>query len=189
MRLTKTTWVGLMATITMHAGATGLAGDSIDAAIIKTIDTGYGVGRVMGFGLDEAFTVVDGSSDLRKYSTAFTLDVDDQGFVIQFLKTAGWQAGTILRLSDMDFGDPGTRALSGVDLDTNLAGVSFTSGANYLDIQWGGTQFDSETYLHGTFVVAPVPEAGTFALLALGLVGLPWAVRGRLGVEARAQGR
>ena len=177
MRLKNIMMAGLLAASVMHAGATGLAGDSIDAAMIRTIDNGYGLGRIMGYGLDEAFVVVDGDVDRRKYSSVFTLDVDGDGFLIQFLGNAGWQDGTLLRLSDLDFGDPGTGVLSSVDVSTNLSGVTFSSAANSIDIHLGGTRFTTQTYLRGTFVVAPVPEVGTLALLGLGLMALPWAAR------------
>lgn len=179
MKLKDIMMAGLMAASAVHAGATGLAGDTIDAAVIRTIDNGYGLGRIMGYGLDKAFVVVDGSDDLRKYSGAFTLDVDDMGFEIQFLDLAGWQAGTVLRLSDLDFGSPGTGFLSGVDVSTNLSGVTFNHGADFLDIRLGGTSFTPDTYVHGTFLVTAVPEAGTFSLLALGLAALLVSTRER----------
>lgn len=96
----------LLAAAAMNVQAAGLAGDSIDAAMIRTVDTGYGLGRIYGYGLDRPFVVLDGASDLQKYSGTFTLDVDSHGFSIKFLSSAGWQDGIVLRLANLDFGAP-----------------------------------------------------------------------------------
>lgn len=157
----------LIAALSMNAQASDLNGDSIDAAMIRTIDTGYGLGRITGYGLDQPFIVIDGPTDRQQYSNAFTLDVDAHGFSLQFLSTAGWQEGTVLRLSDLDFGTSGTNILSGVNVETNLTGYSLSTGSNYLEIVLGGTQFTESTYLNGTFVISAVPEPGVFTLLAL----------------------
>ncbi len=169
MKLTQTL-ACLIAACAMNVQASGLAGDSIDAAVIRTVSGGYPLGRISGHGLEQPFTVVDGPSDLQKYSGAFTLDVDDHGFSLKFLITAGWQDGIVLRLSDLDFGTPGTNFLTGVNVETNLIGYSLATQANSVDILLGGTRFTESTYLNGTFVTSAVPEPDAFILLALGLV-------------------
>jgi hypothetical protein len=51
--------LGSMIATATQAGS--LVGDSIDAGVYFTIDTGYGVGRILGYGLDGPFTSSLGS--------------------------------------------------------------------------------------------------------------------------------
>jgi hypothetical protein len=159
----------LIAASAINAQATGLTGDTIDAALIRTVDTGYGLGRIQGYRLDQPFMVLDGASDLQKFSSAFTLDVSSNGFSIKFLSLSGWQEGTVLKLMDLDFGAPGTFTLNGVDVETNLSGYSITTGSNSVEIHLGGTKFTDETYMNGTFSISAVPEPHSLSLLALAL--------------------
>ena len=58
----------LSATSIFAAQAQTLAGDEIDVGIFRTVDTGYGLGRVLGYGLDGPFTVENGFGDAKTYS-------------------------------------------------------------------------------------------------------------------------
>lgn len=162
----------LLATTAVQASPVTLAGDTIDAAIVRTInDPYYGEGRLFGYGLDAPFVVQDGNSDQKKYSSAFKLDVDGDKFSVWFLSLAGWQDGIVLRLSDLDFSQPGS-TLSSVSANTNLVGYTLTVGADSIDLGLGGTHFTPSTYFVGTFGVSSVPEPASLALVVLGLAGV-----------------
>ena len=179
MRKTLIILFTLFVASTAHALPVTLAGDQIDAAMIRTVNTGYGLGRITGYGLDAPFVVQDGTADIRQYSSAFRLNVDGSGFLINFISTAGWQDGIILQLSDLDFSVPGSY-LSSLAVDTNLAGYLLTVTPDAIEIGLGGTKFTPTTYFGGTFHVSepePVPEPATFSLVALGLAGIGFATR------------
>ncbi len=166
--------LGVIITTAANAQSLNLAGDSIDVAMIRTIDNGYGLGRIHGYGLEGPFVVADGMADQRQYSSAFTIDVDGGKFSINFITMAGWQDGTVLRLSDLDFSPPGTSFLSSLTVNTNLLGYSLNVGPDSVDIGLGGTHFNNDTYFNATFNVTPVPEPETYAMMlaGLGLLGL-----------------
>ena len=86
--------LGSMIALATHAQS--LVGDSIDAGVFFTVDTGYGVGRILGYGLDGPFTVQDGPADARQYSSTFVLDVDGGKFTISYIALGGWQDGVVL---------------------------------------------------------------------------------------------
>ena len=157
---------------TSLASAGTLAGDSIDVSMNRTIDTGYGVGRITGFGLEGPFAVIDGDADKQPYSSAFTIDVDGSGFTVQFLATAGWQQGILLRLNDLDFKSSSGYELRDLTVSSNLSGYSFAVGSDFIDIGLGGTRFLPSTYLSVAFGTAPIPEPGTFALFSVALATL-----------------
>jgi hypothetical protein len=157
------------------AAAPTLAGDTVDAAMIRTVDNGYGLGRVVGYGLEGPFVVVNGPSDGQQYSEHFVLNIDGEHFSIDFLGqfSSGWQEGTVLRLSDLDFFP--TSFLTGLDVDTNLVGYTLTLGADFIDIGLGGTEFSGATFFDGTFRVSQVtaiPEPSTLVLMLAGLLGV-----------------
>lgn len=74
--------IGLFVATAANAETFTLAGDTIDAAMIRTVDTGYGLGRIHGYGLDGPYVVAEGAADRQQYSSAFTLDVDGGSFAI-----------------------------------------------------------------------------------------------------------
>lgn len=158
-----------------NASATpiGLVGDTIDAAVIRTIyDPFYGAGRVCCYGLDAPFQVADGDSDLKQYSNAFKLNIDNLSFDIDFLTQNGWQDGVVLRLSDLNF-LPGQLVPFDLVLDTNLAGLTWSVGADYVDLNLYSIHQTPGSYIHGQF---QVPEPDTLLLILLGLVGT-WVIR------------
>lgn len=171
--------LSLFVSSTAHAATATLAGDQIDAAIIRTVDTGYGTGRIFGYGLDEPFTVQDGNSDQHQYSSAFNLNVDGDKFSLNFISLAGWQDGIVLRLSDLDFSPTG-KILSSVSVSTNLVGYTLKTNSHGIDVGLGGTSFTPDTYFIGTFVVSSVPEPTSLALFSCGLLGFSaWRKRVR----------
>jgi len=173
--------VTALAAATMFAAqAQTLVGDEIDAGIYFTVDTGYGVGRVVGYGLDAPFIVQSGSGDAKTYSSAFVLNVEALHFEVDFISLAGWQEGTVLRLTDFDFLEtPYPVNLAGIaSVQSNLVGdFTVTNTADSIEVAWGGTTFNEDTYLKVFFLTAPVdvsaiPEPETWTLMVAGLAGL-----------------
>ena len=183
MRLAEGIVAGVALVLATGAlAAPTLEGDTVDAAMIRTIDVGYGLGRVVGYGLEGPFVVVDGSTDGQQYSEHFVLDIDGDRFTVDFLGqfTSGWQEGTVLRLSDLDFSP--ASVLHGLDVDTNLVGYTLTLGSDFIDIGLGETQFSGATFFNGTFRVSQVtaiPEPTTLALMLAGLLGVASAAKRR----------
>lgn len=161
----------VLASGSIYAGPVNLVGDSIDAAIIRTVDTGYGLGRVTGYGLDSTFIVAEGDSDIKQYSGIFTLDVEASSFKLQFIDQAGWQDGIVLRLSDLNFAGG---YLESLIVDTNLVGYSVDVAPTFINIQLGGTSFSRSTFFNGIFVSNQIPEPSSVALVALALVTAAW---------------
>ena len=191
MRLVEGIVAGLaLAFATGVAAAPTLEGDTVDAAMIRTVDTGYGLGRVVGYGLEGPFVVVNGPTDGQQYSEHFILDIDSDHFTVDFLGqfSSGWQEGTVLRLSDLDFSP--ASVLTGLDVDTNLVGYTLALGADFIDIGLGETHFSGTTFFNGTFRVSQVtaiPEPTTLALMLAGLLGVASAGK-RAQQAARSAG-
>jgi hypothetical protein len=179
----------LSAAAMFAAQAQTLVGDEIDAGIFFTVDTGYGVGRVLGYGLDAPFTVQNGFGDAKTYSSAFVLNVEALYFEVDFISLSGWQEGTVLRLTDFDFLEtPYPVNLAGIALvQSNLVGdFTVTNTADSIEVAWGGTSFNEDTYLKVFFPPSPVevsaiPEPETWAFMVAGLAVL--------GAVARRQRR
>lgn len=152
-----------------------LSGDQIDAEMIRTVDTGYGLGRIYGYGLESPFIVQDGAADERQYSSTFYLNVDGDKFNIRFTTSAGWQEGILFRLSDLDFNGLTPNALTSLTVDTNLLGYTLNIGTDFVEVGLGGTQFNSNTYFTGTFSVSQVPIPAAAWLFGSGLMGFAGA--------------
>lgn len=169
--------MGLGLAANAHAGVT-LAGDIVDAGMYRTVDTGRGVGRITGFGLDAPFMVQDGPADQKKYSVAYTLDVNGDGFLMDYVNPFQWGAGIVFRLSDLDFSHGAS--LATLIVDTNMSGYGLNIGADFIELDLTGMRGDGNVFFKGTFVTAAatdVPEPAPLALLALGLAGAGWVRR------------
>lgn len=166
----------------------GLVGDTVDAAMIRTIpDPYYGFGRICCHGLDAPFQVADGTADQKNYGSSFLLNVDNLSFDIDFLSAGGWQRGIVLRLSGLNF-LPGQVLPFDLDIDTNIAGMTWSVGADYVDIHMDSIVRTSASYIRGSFNVTAIPEPEVILLLLTGLVALCGLSLARLrtaGSEAR----
>ena len=156
------------------AQAQTVAGDEIDIGVYYTVDTGYGVGRISGYGLDAPFIVENGFGDEKIYSSIFAINVDALNFEVDFLTLAGWQEGVVLRLTDIDFREIPYPVQVGIGyVESNLVGAfTVTNTADSIEVAWGGTHFDENTYLKvffGASPVTPVPEPEMWVLMLAGL--------------------
>jgi len=154
--------------ICTSASAATIAGDTIDAYAGGF----YGIERIKGFGLDAPFVVKDGRSDTKQYSNAFTLDVDGDGFSVNFYFFSQLADGFRLNLVDLNFDAPSPVALVDLDVTTNLSGVTFKVGPESVQINLGNVKTDNGMYFNAKFLTSPVPEVSTVALLGLGLVAI-----------------
>ena len=167
--------VGLFFAANAQAGVS-LVGDVIDAGMYRTIDTGRGVGRIVGFGLDQPFMVEEGAADTKQYSVAYSLNVDGGGFAIDYLNSFSWGSGIVFRLSDLDFSNGGV--LKSLVVDSNMAGYTLNVGADFIEINLSGVRGTRDAYFNGHFVTASqVPEPSSIALLALGLAGVAFTAK------------
>ncbi|WP_166882527.1 PEP-CTERM sorting domain-containing protein [Massilia mucilaginosa] len=144
-----------------------LVGDTVDAGMYRTIDTGRGVGRITGFGLDTPFVVQNGLADQQNYSVAYTLNVDADRFAIDYRNAFAWGKGIVFRLTDLDFSNGAL--LQSLTVDTNMLGYGLTVGTDYIEIDLSGISGTRDAYFHGQFVTSAVPEPGSMAMLSLGL--------------------
>ena len=166
------------------AQAQTVAGDEIDVGMYFTVDTGYGVGRITGFGLDGPYVVENGFGDEKTYSSTFAINVEAVYFDVDFLTMAGWQEGVVLRLTDFDFLEVPYPVVLGIGyVESNLVGAfTVTNTDDSIEVAWGGTQFNENTYLRvifGAIPVTPVPEPEMWALMLAGLAGVGAAARRR----------
>lgn len=169
------------------ADSYGLEGDSVDASVIRTIyDPFYGVGRINGYGLDSPFVVSQGNSDQKEYSGAFILNVDNLSFDVDFLSSNSWQEGLILRISDLNFSSNLLTSFSLV-VQTNLSGLTWTQGSDFVDINLFSFHQEPRSYIHGQFVITSVPEPSNLALLMVGLLCIVMSNKIRCSIAFRTK--
>jgi hypothetical protein len=174
----------LSAASVFAAQAQTVAGDEIDVGMYFTVDTGYGVGRVLGFGLDGPYVVENGFGDEKTFSSLFAINVEALYFDVDFLTLAGFQEGVVLRLTDFDFLEIPYPVVLGIGyVESNLVGpFTVSNTVDSIEVAWGDTQFDENTYLRvifGAIPVTPVPEPETWALMLAGLAGIGTLARRR----------
>ena len=143
-----------------------LAGDSIDAYV-----SAYG-GRIYGFGLDRPFVVSDGTVDTKQYSNAFTLNVNGDGFNIQFLTYGQFSSSAAFTMSDLNFHSTAPVELSGLTIDTNIVGHTTDITPTAIRLNLGDVYINTDKYFRAKFVTSAVPEVSTLSLMAVGLLGV-----------------
>ena len=160
---------GLQALATPYS----LEGYKVDAYMERTRDSGYGLGRIDGYGLDAPFEVQTGTADEKQYSSAFKLNVDKDKFVIDFISYAGWQDGTVFNLVQPDWA---TTTLEnfwyGLGSDTNIDGLGIDIGYGWVKLDFSNTHFTEDSYFIGYFNYqeVDVPEPASYILLIIGLL-------------------
>ena len=191
MEFARSVRIAVFAALSFASGfaahAQTIAGDEIDVGIYSTVDNGYGIGRVLGYGLDGPYVVQNGFGDQKIYSSVFAINVEALYFEVDFLTLAGWQDGVVLRLTDFDFLEIPYPVKLGIGyIESNLVGpFTVTNTDDSIEVAWGGTQFDENTYLKVFFgaipIAPPVPEPETWTLMLAGLAGIGALSRRRRG--------
>ena len=145
----------------------------VDAYMERTIDTGYGLGRINGHGLDSTFNVRDNVDNKKQYSDVFTLDVNKEKFTIDFIKGTRWDNGIVFRLIQSDYSSTAQDDLwEGLKVDTNIEGLGLKNGIGWVELNFSNIRFTQDSYFSGSFDYQEVPEPLSTTLLFLGLLTL-----------------
>lgn len=170
---------GLLSSFNIFATPYSLEGYTVDAFMERTLNPyGYGLGRIVGYGLDSPFEVHTGTDDTKQYSGVFTLNVDKDRFAIDFLSTAGWQDGIIFKIEQPDYESTTRESFwYGLGSDTNIEGLMFGQGIDigpgWVRLDFSNTHFNKDSYFIGYFnyqeIEKEVPEPHSYLLLIAGL--------------------
>ena len=146
---------------------------NVDAYLTRTVDTGYGFGRIYGYGLESSFQVHTGNSDEKQYSNVFKLDVDKDKFTINFLNNSGWVDGIVFRLEQPDYATTtGEDFWGNITTETNIEGLAVSSGLGWVELNFGKLRFSQDSFFVGHLNYKEVPEPASYLLLLLGLLGI-----------------
>lgn len=163
----------LLASLNTFATPYSLEDYNVDAYLTRTIDTGFGFGRIYGYGLDDAFQVRTGNSDEKQYSNVFKLDVDKDRFTIDFLNNSGWVEGIVFRLEQPDYATTtGEDFWCNLAAETNIDGLGISSGLGWVELNFGKLRFNQDSFFVGHLNYKEVPEPASLGLLLLGLLGI-----------------
>lgn len=165
--------IALFTSLNAFAKPYSLEDYNVDAYLKRTVDTGFGLGRIYGFGLDSTFQAHSGNSDAKQYSNVFTLDVDKDKFTIDFLTTSGWVDGIVFRLEQADYASITSADFwSDIAAETNIEGLAMSSGLGWVELNFGKLRFNQDSFFIGHLNYKEVPEPASYLLLLLGLLGI-----------------
>ena len=139
-RIVRAVVVTALAAATMFAAqAQTLVGDEIDAASTSPLIPDTGSGGSSGTDWTRRSSSRAGAATRKTYSSAFVLNVEALHFEVDFISLAGWQEGTVLRLTDFDFLEtPYPVNLAGIaSVQSNLVGsFTVTNTADSIEVAW-----------------------------------------------------
>ncbi len=162
--------IALVTGVNAFATPYSLENYNVDAYLTRTVDTGFGYGRIYGYGLESSFQVQSGKSDEKQYSNVFKLDVDKDKFSIDFLKNSGWVDGIVFRLEPDYATTTGEDFWCNLAAETNIEGLGISSGLGWVELNFGKLRFNQDSFFVGHLNYKEVPEPASYILLLLGLL-------------------
>lgn len=162
--------IALLTCVNTFATPYSLEDYNVDAYLTRTVDTGFGFGRIYGYGLENSFQVHTGNSDEKQYSNVFKLDVDKDKFTIDFLNNSGWVDGIVFRLEQPDYATTtGEDFWYNIAAETNIEGLAISSGLGWVELNFSKLRFNQDSFFVGRLNYKEVPEPASYLLLLIGL--------------------